>query len=41
MKNAEGDLWIQKHSGVRPQGGHVYNYKARQRVASELAVLNP
>ena len=33
---------FQKHSEVRPQSGHVYNYKALQRVAGEPAVLqNP
>ena len=30
---------FQKRSEVRPQGGHVYNYKALQRVAGEPAVL--
>ena len=30
---------FKKHSEVRPQGGHVYNYKALQRVAGEPAVL--
>ena len=39
---AEGEGGFQKHSEVRPQGGHVYNYKALQRVAGEPAVLqNP
>ena len=32
---------MQKHSEVRPQGGHVYNYKALQRVGGEPPVLNP
>jgi len=33
---------FQKHSEARPQSGHVYNYKALQRVAGEPAVLqNP
>ena len=31
-KQARGRGGIQKHSEVRPQGGHVYNYKALQRV---------
>ena len=35
----EGEGGFQKHSEVRPQGGHVYNYKALQRVAGEPAVL--
>ena len=39
-KIAEGALWIQKHSEARPQSGHVYNYKALQRVAGEPAVLD-
>ena len=38
-KNAECELWLQKHSEVRPQGGQVYNSKALQRVAGEPAVL--
>ncbi len=31
-KLAEAEWGWQKHSEVRPQGGHVYNYKALQRV---------
>ena len=31
--------WFQKRSEVRPQGGHVYNYKALQRVGGEPPVL--
>lgn len=32
-KMAEADLGREKHPEVRPQGGHVYNYKALQHVA--------
>ena len=39
-KLAEGEVGGQKGSEVRPQGGHVYNYKALQRLAGEPAVLN-
>ena len=30
---------LEKHSEVRPQGGHVYNYKALQRVGGEPPVF--
>ena len=38
---AEADLGREKHSGLRPQGGHVNNYKASQHVADESAVFTP
>ena len=38
-KLREGECEFQKHSEVRPQGGHVYNYKALQRVGGEPPVL--
>ena len=37
-KIAEWRFGRRKHSGLRPQGGHVYNYKASQHVVGEPTV---